>query len=177
MWYLTLKSSQIMREHAHKNVVWCKGSVGWVIGVVLEYQCRQIECEVKSKRSNRVGSGIMVLGSDFYLRRVASEGILSLWLAAWRDQIIMMGKARREREEASHAAATVRKQREKSAGWSSGFLISPFLFSLGSKLMGWRHLYLSGSFILSSTSPDLHLAIENAFILSRVSKVLIIHTI
>lgn len=50
--------------------------------MVLECQCRQIECEVRSKRSNRVGSGIMVLGSDFYLGRVASEGILPLWLAA-----------------------------------------------------------------------------------------------
>lgn len=57
------------------------------------------------------------------------------------------------------------------------FSFPPIFIESGSKLMGWRHPCLSGSFILSSTSPDLHLAIENAFILSRVSKVLIIHTI
>lgn len=78
----------------------------------------------------------MVLGSDFYLGRVASEEILPLWLAAWRDQIIMMGKARREHEEASHAAATLRKHRERSAGWSSGFLISPIFIQSGLQAHG-----------------------------------------
>lgn len=58
---------------------------------------------------------------------------------------------------------------------ASSFL--PIFIQFGSKLMGWRRPCLSGSFVLSSTSLYLHLAIGNALILLRVSKVFIIDTI